>query len=143
MVNFLAQEMNPDENFEKRVKNGELDAYFPTYEITFRENENGGYYWFSTEKISSGKEIPQELWGPTYPLGSTGGSASVPNPPPKGNHTILGGNWGSTSAQPSTDTQQPPADDDSAPLWGVIVGWGFVGAALIVGAVLLVKRYKK
>lgn len=119
------------ENGTDLFKSGALDSYLPLYKVTYKANSEGGYYWFSTEMAEEGTPIPAEIL--SHPQEEAEG----------GNHTSLGGNWGSTSAQPSTDTQQPPADDDSAPLWGVIVGWGFVGAALIVGAVLLVKRYKK
>ncbi len=134
------------------LSSGALDEYLPVYKHTFKDNGRGGYYWFSSEQVESGSPIPAELFPEEQASVEEGPSSGEST---QGQHTILGGNWGSASTQPSTDTeqatdgtsatdvQQTPDDGDAAPLWGIVVGWGCVAAALAVGAGLLLKRYKK
>ena len=43
------------------MKNGKFEKYLPVYAHTFVENEDGSYYWASTNLVSAGEKIPVDF----------------------------------------------------------------------------------
>lgn len=141
-----------------RMTEGVYDEYLPVYEHVFRKDETGMYYWESCKRVRGLLEIPQELLA--LPAQSTESTDSSTETEPSdtssttdGNHTVLGGNWGST-AQPSTETQTADSEISSAtlhdplvpapssPLLPIVVGVVLVGGIAVLSVFLLHKKMR-
>ncbi len=132
------------ENGPELFKNGTLDEYFPLYKVTFKDNGNGGYYWASTEMVEAGTPIPTEQFSEKQEENSTAEDPTAEDST-EGNHTILGGNWGSTSSQPpATDTDSAPKPEGT-PTWGIVLRWGIIllGGGMVAAAIYIAVRVTK
>ena len=49
------------DSVENALKEGVYDEYLPIYEIVFKSNGDGTYYWESTEMIEAPKTVPESL----------------------------------------------------------------------------------
>ena len=122
-------------------RNGAYDEYLPVYTHTFKQSEDGTYYWYSTKMTEGPKTIPQNLVH-SYPSPSTNpASGTETDLPTSDTGTNLPTESNSVDSSAPTDSGTA-GDEESSPLWIYVAAGLAVAVAAALGIFFAVKKKK-